>query len=177
LIWSSYYALPVKAKKRSFWWRDIIQLIRQYKGIASPIPQSGATINFWEDLWGDCVPKRAYPELYSFVKCKEITLQDATNIDDLDDLLQLPISAEASWQLEALLDNIDNCNLHQENDIWVYIWGGSIYNSQRAYQTMKGHREIHPSFKWLWKSCCQLEHKIFFWLILKDRINVQGMLR
>jgi len=26
-------------------------------------------------------------------------------------------------------------------------------------------------FKWLWESSCQNKHKIFFWLILKDRIK------
>jgi len=42
---------------------------------------------------------------------------------------------------------------------------------------MKGHRDIHPAFQWLWRSCSQLKHKIFFWLLLKDRLNVRGMLR
>jgi hypothetical protein len=80
-------------------------------------------------------------------------------------------------QLEVLLDNMDNCLLQQTNDTWIYIWGAMNYTSQKAHLFMKGHRDIHSSFKWLWKSCCQVKHKVFFWLLLKDRLNVRGMLR
>jgi hypothetical protein len=128
-------------------------------------------------LWGGCVPKWAFPELFSFAKSKDISLQGAADIGDLQELLHLPISAEAFNQLETLLDNIDNFNLNDEKDAWVYIWGTPYYSSQKAYKCMKGHREVHPSFQWLWRSCSQLKPKIFFWLLLKDRLNVRGMLR
>jgi hypothetical protein len=180
LIWNNYYSdikLQGYTNRGSSCWRDNIQLLTQFKGFASPLPKSGSTIHFWEDLWGGCVPKWAYPELLSFVKTKNLSLQKAADTYNLGDLFHLPLTAEAFTQLESLLDGIDSCNLGTEDDIWVYIWGANDYSLRQAYRFMKGHREIHPSFKWLWKSCCQLKHKFFFWLLLKDRLNVRKMLR
>jgi hypothetical protein len=37
--------------------------------------------------------------------------------------------------------------------------------------------DIHPAFKWLWASSCQSKHKIFFWLLLKDRVSTRELLR
>lgn len=31
----------------------------------------------------------------------------------------------------------------------------------------------HPAFGWLWKSWCLNKHKIFFWLLLKNRISTR----
>ena len=36
---------------------------------------------------------------------------------------------------------------------------------------------ICPStYKWLWKNCCQHKHKVFFWLLLKDRLSTRDLL-
>jgi hypothetical protein len=40
-----------------------------------------------------------------------------------------------------------------------------------------GNQWTHPIFTWLWKSKCQPEHKVFFWLLLKDRLNTRTLLR
>jgi hypothetical protein len=31
-------------------------------------------------------------------------------------------------------------------------------------------------FRWLWKTCCQNKRKIFFWLLLKDRLSTRQLL-
>src|SRR5438105_171899 len=36
---------------------------------------------------------------------------------------------------------------------------------------------VHPIFRKLWKCSCQPRHKVFFWLLLKDRLNTRGLLR
>jgi hypothetical protein len=36
---------------------------------------------------------------------------------------------------------------------------------------------VHPSFKWIWSSACQMKQKVFFWLLLMDRLNTRGLLR
>jgi hypothetical protein len=36
---------------------------------------------------------------------------------------------------------------------------------------------LHHAFSWLWKSSCQLIHKIFFWLLLHDKLSTRGVLR
>ena len=39
------------------------------------------------------------------------------------------------------------------------------------------HTAILPIFRWLWSSSCQMKHKVFFWLLLNDRLNTRGLLR
>jgi hypothetical protein len=53
LIWSQYYSngkLPGHAMKGFFWWRSILRLLDNYKGIAKANFHSGDTILFWHDL-------------------------------------------------------------------------------------------------------------------------------
>jgi len=41
-----------------------------------------------------------------------------------------------------------------------------------------GHKRIHPLFKWLWKTNCQMKHKgFFFWLLLKDGMDTRDILQ
>lgn len=65
LVWDNYYtnSLPGQRKRGSFWWRDILKLLGQFKGIALPIPQNRRTISLWDDLWAGQVFKHASPEL------------------------------------------------------------------------------------------------------------------
>lgn len=37
--------------------------------------------------------------------------------------------------------------------------------------------EVLPVIKWLWKTCCQLKHKIFCWLLTNNRLNSRAMLQ
>lgn len=39
-----------------------------------------------------------------------------------------------------------------------------------------GQRRVHPSFKWIWRSRCQMKHKVFFWLLLIDRLPTRDIL-
>jgi hypothetical protein len=47
LIWSQYYSngrLPSQTPKGSFWWRGILRLLTQFKGLGCGVPRSGETI-------------------------------------------------------------------------------------------------------------------------------------
>ena len=61
-------------------------------------------------------------------------------------------------------------------DWWSYIWG-SPFSSWKAYKSLIGHAQIHQSFHWTWNSSCQNKHKVFFWLLLKDRLSTRNILR
>ena len=39
------------------------------------------------------------------------------------------------------------------------------------------HPVVHPVFNWIWASPCQPKHKVFFWLLLKDRLSTRNILR
>jgi hypothetical protein len=51
------------------------------------------------------------------------------------------------------------------------------FNPAKAYQILIGHSAVDPAFRWLWKPLCQHMHKVFFWLLLKDRLNTRGLLK
>lgn len=38
-------------------------------------------------------------------------------------------------------------------------------------------RQVHPVFSWIWKSSCQHKHKVFFWLLIQDRLGTRNILR
>lgn len=65
----------------------------------------------------------------------------------------------------------------EENDIWTYIWGGPSYSSRKAYKHLKWSSGAHPIFKWIWKSSCQHKHKVFFWLLIQDRLSTCNILK
>jgi hypothetical protein len=71
LVWGNYYAngrLPEQQVKGSFWWRDIVNLITPYKGMASVTVQNGSSVLAWYDLWNGHLLQHEFPQLFSFVK-------------------------------------------------------------------------------------------------------------
>jgi hypothetical protein len=46
-----------------------------------------------------------------------------------------------------------------------------------TYESLVGQHQTHIAFKWLWRSSCQPKHKVFFWLLLKDRLSTRYILR
>jgi hypothetical protein len=39
-----------------------------------------------------------------------------------------------------------------------------------------GFRIVPQHFKWIWQSLCQARHKLFFWILLHDRLNTRNLL-
>jgi hypothetical protein len=84
----------------------------------------------------------------------------------------------ASHQLAELVNSIEEWNREaNEKDQWTYIWGFGIYTSKQAYVSIIGQSTAPAPFQWLWKSCCQGKLKVFFWLLLNDRLNMRNLLR
>lgn len=164
-------------KKGSFWWRDNLKLLDGFKGIALVNLQDGSTCFFWTDLWGGHVNSQSYPELFSFVKNKLLSLKKVSRLQPFHHLFHLPLSEEAFDPMLQLEARMTLQQTTAENDVWTYIWGSLQFSSQKAYKHLMGHTEIHPTYKWLWNSCCQNKHKIFFWLLIKDRLSTRNILR
>jgi hypothetical protein len=72
---------------------------------------------------------------------------------------------------------IQSLQLNGDKDVWSYIWGNAQYSSQKAYKHLLRTQTVHPAFGWLWKSLCQMKHKVFFWLLLQNRLNTRVILR
>ena len=131
--------------------------------------RDGKSCFLWQDMWLSHIPKLNFPELYSFAINPHITLYDALSASGPPDLFHLPISDTALQQLIVLAENLNSLTDSDDLDLWSYIWGSPFFSSAKAYKHLTGHAHVHKPFNWLWKSCCQNKHKVFFWLLLKDR--------
>jgi hypothetical protein len=101
----------------------------------------------------------------------------AHNTPALTALFSLPVSVQAFNQLQELESSLLNLAFSDENDTWEYIWGSSLFSSRKAYRQLLGTSNVHPVFKWLWKSSCQHKHMVFFWLLVQDRLSTRSTLR
>jgi hypothetical protein len=176
LIWSNYYRngqVLGQVKKGSFWWKDNLKLLNCFKGIAQVIVGKGDTVLFWNDLWNGRILNQAYPHLFSFTNKENITLQKVFQLDELHNLFNLPLSEEAFTQLCDLDVYLQTLQLNDSTDQWKYIWGNDYYKASRAYKHLVGSQSVHPTFKWIWQSSYQQKHKVFFWLLLKNRLNTE----
>lgn len=165
LIWEKHYRngkLPNHIRNGSFWWRDNLKLLPDFKNIAMPQINNGETSLFWHDRWANQPLTISMPELFSFAVNKLTTVQEAFNQDDLTDPFQLPLSQIAFEKMQNVQHLIEASTLNDENDKWIYSWGSSIFASAKVYKILVGHSDIHPTYKWLWKSNYQPKHKVFF---------------
>jgi hypothetical protein len=57
------------------------------------------------------------------------------------------------------------------------IFGALIFfRVRKAYKHLTGSSPVHPVFKWIWATSCQMKHTVF-WLLIKNRSNTRNMLR
>jgi hypothetical protein len=180
LVWEKYYgsgSLPGNSKKGSFWWRDILKLLDKFKGIARVEVRNGRSCQLWGDLWEEDLLKHKFPELFSFAKKKEITFAVALNQVPIHGLFHLPLSEQAHRQMTQLQICLEGFQLKHTPDRWIYIWNSADFSVKKAYQCLSGHSTLHPVYKWLWRCSCQNTHKVFFWLLIKDRLSTRELLR
>lgn len=180
LIWEIHYdngRLPVANNRGSFWWKDVLRLLDNFKGLAKVDLKDGRTCFLWSDIWKDTIPTLAFPELFSFTSNKSITVAEAKTLDSLQSIFHLPLSEQAYHQFLCLQQLLENVQPTKDKDVWGFIWGSNQFSSSKIYKHLSGHSHVHAAHRWIWKSSCQNKHKVFFWLILKDRLNTRSMLR
>lgn len=146
----------------------------RYKGIAAVSIADGSTALFWHDLWNGRILAQDFPEMYSFTINANI---EALARPQLTHNFNLPLTIQAHNQFTDLQHIIVDINLETNNDIWTYIWGSSNFSMPKAYKAIIGQRTVHPIFYWIWRSRCQSKHKVFFWLLVKDRLSTRDLLR
>ena len=174
LIWEKYYSngrLPNHVKKGSFWWKDVLKLLDKFKGMASVSVADGASCLLWNDCWMGQPLRLTFAELFSFAKKPLLSLQCAASVTNTSSLFNLPLSTEAFAQFQQIEIIVQNLQLSDGVDNWMYSWGSSIFTSKKAYCQLRGRSLLHPIYKWIWKSSCQHKHKVFFWLLTNDRLS------
>jgi hypothetical protein len=119
LVWDKYYTrnkLPIAGAtfRGSYWWREILKLTDQLKGIAMVTVRDGKSCFLWHDLWDGIICSQVFPELFSFTKNQHISVFMAVTSGPFHDQFHLPLSPEAYAQyldLELLMQE-----LHLQND-------------------------------------------------------------
>jgi len=113
---------------------------------------------------------------YLLQKKKQITFALAHILGPINSMFHLPLSSQAHSQFLILQEVIESVSTSIEQDKWSYIWNNSEFSVKKAYKQLSGHSNVHQVYKWLWASSCQCKHKVFFWLIIKDRISTRALL-
>ena len=181
MVWEKHYPndkLPGTIKKGSFWWRDVLKGLPKFKDMARVQVNIGLTCQFWKDKWETEIWRNKFPQAFSFAKDKQINVRKAFIIDDIINLFNLPLSQIAFQQIQEIQQRMETYNRNeQEQDIWTYSAQSSSFKVQKIYKLLMGHQPIQPALKWLWKSYCQPKHRVFFWLLMNDRLSIKNILK
>lgn len=140
----------------------------------------GKSAYFGTDLWHSNCLHLIYPHLFSFARDTEISVHNAIQSEYLEDLFHLPLSVQAYeqfLQLEGICDELRASEFINCNDSSSYIWGSERFSSRQAYNIMIGVKIVPPHFQWIRKCSCQQKHKVFFWMMLHDRVNTRNLMR
>lgn len=86
-------------RKGSFWWRDVLKLLKPFKEMANIQLNSGDSCLFWKDKWSTHSFEDQYPQAYSFANKKFISVKDAFGEGELTNLFALPLSQIAFDQV------------------------------------------------------------------------------
>lgn len=78
------------------------------------------------------------------------------------------------WSLWLAFHKDNSSNM---TDLLIFSWGNSCFSAAKIYKTLVGHRPVHPTFLWIWNSKCQMKYKVFFWLLLRDRLSTRDLLQ
>ena len=138
---------------------------------------NGKSCFLWEDLWEQEILRQKFPELFSFAKDKLLVSADCFAQDHLHNLFHLLLSQHAHAQLSMLQNMVDEVVVNEDNDKWSYIWDSDRFSVKKTYKHLRGHQVTHQAFRWLWKCSCQNKHKVFFWLVLIDRVSTRELLK
>jgi hypothetical protein len=106
-----------------------------------------------------------------------VRLSHCQDLDDLGDHFHLPLSEEAFGELLQLQTILHYVGFSEENDQWLPFSSSSVFKVSKAYKMVIGTHIVNPAIKWLWKTCCQYKHKVFFGLLLNDRLNSRELLQ
>ena len=90
------------------------------------------------------------------------------------EMFNLPLSQIAYDQVQTIQQLMVTTSLEDNADLWAYTGDPP---SSLQQELIVGHHQPDQAFRWVWKSFCQPKHKVFCWLLLKDRLSTRNILR
>lgn len=102
MVWDKYYTLdrlPVQSSdfRGSFWWKDLLKLLNQFKGLAVVSLQDGKTCTLWHDMWTNGICSQQFPELLSLAKNAVYVAFNTASLHDFFTYLCLKRPMHSSW--------------------------------------------------------------------------------
>jgi hypothetical protein len=183
LIWEKHYVVKVPHAENlcgSFWWRDVVRQVDNFRAVARVKMGTGDTFLFWSDKWLiDGAPltlQNKFPRLFSFVVNKEIMAAEVYAMENLAELFYTPLTQSAFVELEELRSLMERTPVTGNKDEWTYCWGGA-YASVKFYSHIHEHIKVPKVYQWIWRSCCIMKTKVFAWLLLMDHLNTRDLLQ
>jgi hypothetical protein len=183
LVWFAHYQGKVPHEEKlcgSFWWKDVMKQVDNFRGISVISMGTGDTFMFWQDNWkvdGLARPFMfRFPRLFSYVLNDKMSAQEVYSVEDLLELFYRPLSTQAFQELQTLQSLMDQNQLLGTKDEWHYYWGEN-YSAKQFYDHIHAHIMVPKVYTWLWKSSCVMKRKVFAWLLLVDRLNTRDLLR
>lgn len=73
-----------------------------------------------------------FPGIAAFAKQNDISVRDMSEASCLEDLFVIPVSENASLQLEEMSDRTQNYTLLDTIDQRVFCWGNSVYKASQT---------------------------------------------
>lgn len=179
LIWNSHYAstLPRRTDiKGSFWWRDLLELLPEFKDISRCLPGCGSTISLWNDDWeGGCLSTR-FPRIFSFATDTNARLQKLSEVADPMEMFSLPLTTEALEEFQLIWQRFNSVAIDPEDkDTWLGIWGNGSFKPSHYYKYCFSASCNSGLFSIIWKNKCVPKLKGFCWLLSLDRLNTRDL--
>jgi hypothetical protein len=110
---------------------------------------AGNTVCFWSDTWNLGVLKWQFPQLFSFCKNQNISVEKFLSHDVYANF-STPLSVEAAEQWFHLSDMLHSLEITSSRDDHLsFIWGSLVFTPKLAYNQLQGSCHAHPLFKWL----------------------------
>jgi hypothetical protein len=135
--------VPHAEKMRgSFWWKDVLKQVDNFRGVFSINPGKGDLDLFWLDNLqsnGSTTPfQLRFPRLFSYVLDEHASASKVFLTEDLSSLFHLPLSRAACdefHQMQAILQDFQSL---EQNDVWTYCWGDK-YSAACFYSHIHSH--------------------------------------
>jgi mannosylglycoprotein endo-beta-mannosidase len=111
LLWEVYYANalpPSRSRDISFWWRDCLKILSDFKGLTKCSIGTGSSVLLWIDSWINVPLNMQLPHLYSFTVNEVVSIHQGKYLEQLSALFHLPLSNEAFAQFQTLQDFMMN---------------------------------------------------------------------
>jgi hypothetical protein len=93
----------------------------------------GDTVSLWEDNLQHQPFSIKYPNLYTYVNNKNLSLKAGLAAPNLLDILRLPMSRAAYNEFLVFREDLDSLRADSDqDDVWVYQWSGGLYSSRHS---------------------------------------------